>query len=97
MNPKTGQRTKADLDTLDSSQADLVWLIYDLIHDPAQDFYTLTRIQTVYTLFEPALLRLTTAEPGPIDRFIKRLQTRLDKKLDETPPDAPTLIDFPLS
>jgi hypothetical protein len=54
-------------------------------YDPVQNFYTLTRVQTVYTLFEPALLRLTTAEPGPIDRFIKRLQTRLDKKLGSVP------------
>jgi hypothetical protein len=77
-------------------QAEIAWLIYDLTFDEAQGQYQLTRQKTVYTLFKPALDRITTAEPGSVDNFIGRLQEKLDVKLDseENPPDAPTLTEL---
>jgi hypothetical protein len=74
-------------------ESDLAWLIYDLLHDPSDNVYRLTRGQTVYTKFEPTMLKLTTAEAGSVDTFIEHLQSKLDKKLDTNPPDAPALTD----
>jgi len=74
-------------------ESDLAWLVYDLLHDPSDNVYKLTRGQTVYTRFEPTMLKLTTAEAGSVDTFIEHLQSKLDKKLDTNPPDAPTLTD----
>lgn len=74
--------------------ADLAWLIYELRHDPANNVYKLTRGQTFYTKFEPAMLKLTTAEAGSVDTFIEHLQSKLDEKLDNNPPDAPSITDL---
>ena len=45
------------LDTVDKSEADLAWLVYDLRHDQKQNRRRLTLTQTVYTRFDPALER----------------------------------------
>jgi hypothetical protein len=50
--------------------------------------------ETVYTLFKPALDKITTPEPGPVESFIDYLQNKLDEKLEDgNPPDAPILTD----
>src|ERR1043166_4306383 len=79
-----------------SSEADLAWLVYDLTRDAAGNVYRLTRRQTVYTKFEPSMLKLTTSEAGPVGEFVGHLQSKLDEKLDGNPPDAPTLEDVTL-
>ena len=57
--------------------------------------YCLVPRQMVYTLFHPALDKITTPAPGSLDDFIGLLQEKLDKKLgDGYPPDAPTLTDI---
>jgi hypothetical protein len=85
------------LSEVEPQEAELAWLVYDLIHDPAQNLYKLTRGLTVYTKFEPAMLKLTTAEAGPVELFIEHLQSKLDDKLDNNPPDAPALNDIILT
>jgi hypothetical protein len=80
----------------DPSEADLAWLVYDLTHDAAGNVYRLTRRQTVYTKFEPAMSKLTTTEAGPVEEFVQHLQSKLDEKLDNNPPDAPALSDVTL-
>ena len=75
------------------AKADLAWMIYDLRHDKKANTYQLVRDHTAYTQFQPALLKLTTAEPGPVSRFIDHLQTKLNHKL-ENAPDAPALTDI---
>ncbi len=47
----------------------------------------------IYTEFEPALLRITTPEPGEMSGFMGVLQNKLDEHLDENPPDSPSLTD----
>lgn len=89
--------TLPKLAEVEPPDAELAWLVYDLIHDPQQNLYRLTRGQTVYTKFEPAMLRLTTAEAGPVEQFIEHLQSKLDEKLDNNPPDAPALNDLTLT
>lgn len=89
--------TLPKLSEVEPQDADLAWLVYDLVHDPAQNLYKLTRGLTVYTKFEPAMLRLTTAEAGSVELFIEHLQSKLDEKLDNNPPDAPALNDIILT
>ena len=78
---------------VEPSEADIAWMVYDLVLDPAQNRYHLTPHTTIYTKFEAALLRLTRSEPGPVEAFVAHLQERLDTSLTGTPPDAPTLLD----
>jgi hypothetical protein len=78
-----------------SNEADIAWLVYDLIHEPSQNRYNLTSYQPVFTAFTPALETITTAEAGPVEDFIEHLQQKLDEKLENGyPPDAPTLTEF---
>lgn len=79
-----------------SEEADLAWLIYDLVNDPTRNVYKLQRTRIVYTKFKPTMLKLTTAEAGAVEVFIDHLQSKLDEKLDGNPPDAPILTDIPL-
>ncbi|MCB1069003.1 MAG: hypothetical protein H7A43_00285 [Verrucomicrobia bacterium] len=73
-------------------RADMAWLIYDLTLTKVdgQERYRLTKIDEVFTEFEPALLSITTPVPGKIDDFMKLLQDRLDEQL-ETPPTNKTI------
>jgi hypothetical protein len=75
------------------TEGDIAWLVYDLKYDVERSVYKLAKGETIYTKFEPTMLRLTTAEPGPVEKFIGHLQSKLDEKLDVNPPDAPTLTD----
>jgi hypothetical protein len=75
-------------------EADIAWFIYDLKlhaeegHGPGR--YYLTKVDEVFTEFEPALLSITTPLPGTIEDFIKLLQEKLDEQL-ETPPTNQTI------
>jgi hypothetical protein len=84
--------TLPSLTTVHKSKADIVWLIYDLrlIKEGGQDRYKLTKIDEVFTGFEPALSSITTPVPGNIDDFVKSLQEKLDEQL-ETPPVNKTI------
>jgi hypothetical protein len=73
-------------------KAEIVWLIYDLelsLTD-GQQRYKLTKVNQVFTAFEPALLTITTAVPGRVDDFLQILQERLDEQL-ESPPSNKTI------
>lgn len=89
--------TRPQMAEVDQNDADLAWLVYDLEHDEAQNLYKLKRGLTLYTKFEQAMLKITTAEPGPMETFVEQLQSKLDEKLDNNPPDAPSLGDIILS
>ncbi len=70
-------------------EADIAWLIYDLKLRSEEGYgpgrYYLTKVDEVFTEFEPALLSITTPSPGRIEDFVKLLQEKLDEHL-ETPP-----------
>lgn len=89
--------TLPKLTEVDPQDAELAWLVYDLKRDTARNLYKLIHGQTVYTRFEHAMLKLTTAEAGPVNHFIEHLQSKLDEKLDNNPPDAPALNDITLT
>lgn len=79
--------------TVAPEDAEIAWLIYDLKHDPAENRYNLVREEVVYTEFEPALLKITSPEPGSVENFAAVLQGKLDEELSN-PPDAPALGDL---
>jgi len=80
--------TLPPLKTVSKSKADISWLVYDLqlVKEDEQERFTLTKIDEVFTEFEPALVSITTSLPGKIDDFINLLQEKLDEQL-ETPPN----------
>lgn len=82
--PPLSKENKAD--------ADIAWFIYDLerIKTGDQERYKLTKIDEIFTRFEPALLSITTPAPGRIDDFVKLLQEKLDEQI-ETPPVNKTI------
>jgi hypothetical protein len=87
--------TLPPLKTVGKFKADIAWLIYDLqlVKEGGQERFTLTKIDEVFTEFEPALLSITTSSPGNMDNFINLLQEKLDEQL-ETPPNN-KLIEKP--
>ncbi len=86
--------TLPNLPTCKKEKADIAWFLYDLVLDEKTQQFNLTLLDTVYTEFEPALLKVITPEPGDITTFIDVLQERLDERLDVNSPDAPSLFDI---
>ena len=86
--------TLPKLPTVKIEDADIAWLLYDLLLNEQTNQYDLVLVETVYTEFEPALLRITTPDPGEITDFLNLLQNKLDNRLEGNPPDAPTLTDL---
>lgn len=78
-------------------KADIAWLIYDLEEDEQLGKLQLVQSEIIYTEFAPALEKISRPEPGNIDDFIGILQDKLDDKLENNPPDAPSLGDVILS
>lgn len=87
--------TLPSLPQTEPEDADIAWLIYDLILTD-QNIYELRLYDTIYTQFTPALNRITLPEAGPIADFTTMLQSKLDQHLDDkqNPPDAPSLDDI---
>lgn len=94
---KNFYRTLPDLVPVEAgkeSEADIAWLLYDLILNKTTNRFNLTLERVVYTMFERALEQITRTEAGPIEAFIGKLQERLDVKRENIyPPEAPTLAD----
>ncbi|MCX6253421.1 MAG: NotI family restriction endonuclease [Bacteroidia bacterium] len=86
--------TLPELPAVERKKADIAWFLYDLVLDNDTKTYNLTLSETVYTEFEPALLKVTTPEPGEITDFIEVLQSRLDDRLEGNPPDNPSLNEL---
>lgn len=77
-----------------AAQADLVWLIYDLVRG-GDSLFRLTLVQQVYTSYTQALSEITRYGAGPVEEFAAHLQGKLRVKLatGEAPPDAPAVPD----
>ena len=85
--------TLPTLKKVDRKKADMVWLLYDLV--PRGEKLVLTKVDTVYTEFLPALTMITKPRPGNIKNFMKILQDKVDEQL-ETPPNN-QLIENPFN
>jgi hypothetical protein len=67
--------------------AEVAWFIYDLqlVEEGGHAKYSLTKVDEVFTEFEPALLSITKAVPGSLDDFVRLLQGKLDDQLESPP------------
>lgn len=72
-------------------KAEIAWLVYDIELNKKQNFYVLSKKQTVYTEFVASLEQITKSEPGDVSGFISILQEKLDEKLNGTPPITQTI------
>lgn len=86
--------TLPKLPEVKKQDADIAWFLYDLIFNRETKRYALTLVDTIYTKFEEALLKIITPEPGSLEDFIETLQNKLDEHLNGNPPDAPSLTDI---
>jgi hypothetical protein len=77
------------LERVSKEDADMSWLIYDLVDREGQAF-ELQKIETVYTRFSDALNTITRPKVGKIENFMKILQSKVDEKL-ENPPENKTI------
>ncbi|NCC62533.1 MAG: hypothetical protein EOM12_16715 [Verrucomicrobiae bacterium] len=87
--------TLPTLSPVSKDQADVAWLVYQLQASDDQGRYKLVHSQTVYTQFTSALQRITNADPGSEDDFLKLLQRKLDEKQlgRKIPPNTSSLLD----
>lgn len=81
--------TLPELERVPKEDADMSWLIYDLVDREGQAF-ELQKIETVYTKFSDALNTITRPKVGKIENFMKILQSKVDEKL-ENPPENKTI------
>lgn len=58
------------LEEVDSGEAELAWLVYDLQYNPIENQRHLKLRRTVYTRFLPVLDKITRSEPGNVQGFI---------------------------
>ncbi len=77
-------KTLPQLPEVSQAEAEMVWLVYDLIHDAADNRYNLTLARTVYTEFRSALDKIILSEADPMTGFLTGLQKKLDAKFDGT-------------
>ncbi len=89
---KSFYATLPKLPEVSPEKADIAWFLYDLEYVTEENRFRLGRYNTVYTAFEPAMLKITSAPAGPVSEFIAHLQEKLDDQLN--PPDAPALQDI---
>lgn len=75
------------LETTKEEEADIAWMVYDLILDKTTNSYQLSLFASQYTKFETALSKITSPETGDIHSFTVSLEKRINKgKLFGTPP-----------
>jgi len=91
---KVFYETLPPLSIVPPEEADLVWLVYDIVLNKKSNVYKLTQCEIAHTLYKPALDKIITPSPGKVGEFLDHLQRRLDEMGNyENPPDAPTLTD----
>lgn len=85
-------QTLPTLEEVPPTQADIAWLVYDLVKSTTKNVYELTRWKTLYTKFHESLEKITRSEAGDISQFVEVLQEKVDEKLDNgNPPDTETI------
>lgn len=84
--------TLPDLTEVAKSEAEVAWLVYDLVLDANATQYNLTRTRVVYTKFSEALNAITRPKVGKIEDFMNLLQSKVDEK-QELPPTNKTVAN----
>lgn len=88
-------QTLPKLESVPKESAEMAWFVYDLIRESQGQVYNLKLEEVIYTKFESALLQITRTEPGDEAEFVSRLQSHLDKKLENKTPSEVGTIDSP--
>ena len=87
-------KTLPEMPEVDEKDADIAWVVYDLVYNQNSNVFNLLKVNTIYTKFKNALDIITMSSPGKVDDFVGVLQNKLDDKLDNHPPDTHTLSDI---
>ncbi len=82
--------TLPPLEETSKSEAEVAWLVYDLVPDADATRYNLVRTKVVYTRFSEALNAITRPKIGRIEDFMKLLQSKVDEK-QKSPPTNKTV------
>lgn len=69
-----------ELQEADPLQADIAWLVYDLVPDAVSQTYKLQRKAIKYTLFESTMDRISVPQIGEEQNFVNYLQHRIDER-----------------
>lgn len=77
--------TLPNLKKVKKFDADMAWLIYDLVPMEKNTKYQLKKNRVVYTKFAEALSTITQLRAGKIEDFMKVLQAKTDVKLEFPP------------
>jgi hypothetical protein len=88
--------TLPQLDRVPKEQADIAWLLYEMRFDEARNRYDLVLVDTVYSLFEEALERISVPKGGDMEPFVATLRDKLRRKRRGLPTEdvtKPTLTD----
>lgn len=86
--------TLPELREVDKENADIAWLVYDLVPIASDSRYSLRRTKTAYTQFADALNAIAQPKAGDVEVFLKTLQAKVDEKLESPPTNR--LVDSPL-
>ncbi len=65
---------------VDKDKADFAFFLYDLQYDENTHEYHLKKQRVIYTQFGTVLKQIAKFEAGPIEKFTKLLQEKLDRK-----------------
>ena len=82
--------TLPELAEVPKEEADVAWLIYDLVRDKSENVFELKLVREVFTKFHESLEKITRSEAGNVDDFLSVLQEKVNNKLDN-PPDTETI------
>ena len=77
--------TLPELQEVESSEAELAWLVYDLEQSFDKTRYVLKRKKLIYTKFIDSLNAITRPRVGAIEKFMNLLQEKVDEKLESPP------------
>lgn len=73
-------------------EAEMAWLVYDLVESAESGPFVLQHTETVFTAFAESLIAMTRPEIGEPEVFIRLLQSKLDSQFkQETPPENSTI------
>lgn len=71
--------TLSEMPQVESAQAEIAWLVYDLVFDKRANRYFLRHSETQYTRFQDALNAITMPHAGNVADFEKYLKERIRK------------------
>lgn len=86
--------TLPNLPVTKPDDADIAWLIHNLVLDKKENRYKLNLKQSIYTSFKSALEKISTPDPGDISVFINSLEEKLAQKMQSVGPEVFSLEDI---